>query len=122
MSKPFTPTPQTPAVITANDLRMGHCVWMTQTGWTSEPGQAALFETQGHADLALLEAEAQAHIVVGPYIAQVRVSPNGPEPTHFREAFRRRGPSNYFHGKQAEAANDSSRPSDSLPRNELRHV
>jgi hypothetical protein len=27
---------------------------------------------------------------------------NGPEPTHFREAFRTRGPSNYAHGKQAD--------------------
>ncbi|EDZ40945.1 conserved hypothetical protein [Rhodobacteraceae bacterium HTCC2083] len=26
--------------------------------------------------------------------------PDGPEPTHFREAFRRKGPSNYAHGKQ----------------------
>jgi len=24
-----------------------------------------------------------------------------PEPVHFREVFRTRGPSNYFHGKQA---------------------
>lgn len=122
MSKPFTPTPQTPAVITANDLRMGHCVWMTPMGWTSDPKQAALYETQSHADLALLEAEAQAHIVVGAYIAQVRVGPDGPEPTHFREDFRRRGPSNYFHGKQAEVANVSADPADALPISELRHV
>jgi hypothetical protein len=27
---------------------------------------------------------------------------NGPEPTHFREDFRRTGPSNYFHGKQVD--------------------
>lgn len=122
MSKPFTPSPRTPAVITANDLRMGHCVWMTETGWTADPKQAALFETQGHADLALLDAEAQAHVVVGAYIAQVRIGPSGPEPTHFREDFRRRGPSNYFHGKQAEAANDSSRPVAALTGKERRHV
>jgi len=29
---------------------------------------------------------------------------HGPEPIHFREAFRTRGPSNYAHGKQ-EAGN-----------------
>jgi hypothetical protein len=28
--------------------------------------------------------------------------PDGPEPVHFREAFRTRGPSNYRHGKQAD--------------------
>ena len=31
----------------------------------------------------------------------VTISENGPEPTHFREDFRRTGPSNYHHGKQA---------------------
>ena len=30
---------------------------------------------------------------------------NGPEPTHFREEFRTRGPSNYAHGKQADYLN-----------------
>ena len=34
----------------------------------------------------------------------VRIGPDGPEPAHFREAFRTRGPSNYPHGKQAETA------------------
>jgi hypothetical protein len=28
---------------------------------------------------------------------------NGPQPVHFREEFRRTGPSNYFHGKQEQA-------------------
>jgi hypothetical protein len=41
--------------------------------------------------------------VVGPYLADARPGPNGPEPTHFREAFRTRGPSNYAHGKQERA-------------------
>ncbi len=102
MSKSFTPSTATPAVITANDLRMGHCVWMTEGGWTPEPAKAQLFEDEAIADLALLEAEAQGHIVVGPYLAQARRGANGPEATHFREEFRRRGPSNYFHGIQAE--------------------
>lgn len=108
MSKAFTPSPETPAVITANDLRMGHCVWMTQDGWTADPREAQLFEDKGHADLALLDAEAQGHIVVGAYVAEVRRGPSGPEATHFREEFRRVGPSNYFHGKQADTANDNS--------------
>ena len=33
-----------------------------------------------------------------------KAGPNGPEPGHPREAFRAQGPSNYFHGKQAEDA------------------
>ena len=43
-------------------------------------------------------------LVVGPYLADARSGPNGPEPTHFREEFRTRGPSNYHHGKQADLA------------------
>jgi len=35
----------------------------------------------------------------------VRLGPDGPEPTHFREDFRRTGPSNLFHGKQAGGLN-----------------
>lgn len=102
MSKTFTPTPETPAVITANDLRMGHCVWMLDGGWTADPAKAELFEDGPRAELALLDAEAQGHIVVGAYLAEAKRGQNGPEATHFREEFRRRGPSNYFHGKQAE--------------------
>lgn len=102
MSKSFTPSPKTPAVITANDLRMGHCVWKTEMGWTADPREAQIFEDSGLADLSLLDAEAQGHVVVGPYLAEARRGESGPEATHFREEFRRRGPSNYFHGKQAE--------------------
>ena len=64
------------------------------------------------ADLALLKAVGQSNIVVGPYLIEAKRGPGGPEPTHFREAFRQRGPSNYFHGiqtlkqaKQTEASN-----------------
>lgn len=107
MSKAFVPSPETPAVITANDLRMGHCVWMTDDGWTDDPLAARLYEDKGHAELALLDAEAQGHIVVGPYIAQVKRGPRGPEPTHFREEFRRSGPTNYL---GHDPAHDDVRP------------
>ena len=42
--------------------------------------------------------------LVGAYLAEARMGASGPEPIHFREVFRTRGPSNYAHGKQ-EAAN-----------------
>ena len=48
-----------------------------------------------------MEAEHRQAEVVGPYLADARMGPDGPEPVHFREAFRTRGPSNRFHGKQA---------------------
>ena len=53
----------------------------------------------------LLQAEGQSDEVVGPYLADVAAGDEGPEPTHFREDFRRTGPSNYAHGKQEEAGN-----------------
>ena len=100
MSKAFVPTAAKPGVITANDLREGRNVWMCDDGWTADPARAILFEDEAIADLALLKAVGQSHLVVGPYLAEARRGPNGPEPIHFREAFRQRGPSNYFHGIQ----------------------
>ena len=42
---------------------------------------------------------AVADVVVGAYLADVRFGPDGPEPAHFREAFRAGGPTNRDHGK-----------------------
>ena len=98
MSRRFTPK-----VITANDLFEGDVVWLTADDvWTRAMCQAELIEDEAHAQIRLIEAEAQAHLVVGPYLADAKAGANGPEPTHFREEFRTRGPSNYPHGKQAE--------------------
>ncbi len=66
--------------------------------------EAELIEDEAHAQVRLLDAERQQNQIVGAYLADVAKGPNGPEPTHFREDFRRTGPSNYFHGKQAEVA------------------
>ena len=95
MSKTFLPTSAKPGVITANDLREGHNVWMCEDGWTADPRQATLFEDEAIAELALLRAIGQSDRVVGPYLIEARRGPNGPEPTHFREAFRQHGPTNY---------------------------
>ena len=111
MSKGFIPSSAKPGVITANDLRQGHCVWMRDGGWTADPREAQLFEDEAIAELALLEAMAQGNVVVGPYLAEARRGADGrPEPTHFREAFRRRGPSNYFHGIQADITHTDADP------------
>lgn len=102
MSKGFTLSPATPGVITANDLRKGHCVWMRDGAWTADPREAELFEDEAIADLAMIEAARQANIVVGPYLVEARRSADGlPEPAHFREAFRRSGPT-HRHFQQAE--------------------
>lgn len=95
----------TPKVVTGNALIEGDVIYQTaDDDWTRNLSQAELLTDESEAKLRLLIAEGQPDIVVGPYLADATPGANGPEPVHFREAFRRTGPSNYFHGKQAEAS------------------
>ena len=94
----------TPKVVTANDLLEGDVVYLTADNrWSRRLSRAELITDEAHATIRLLDAQRQANIVVGAYLADARATESGPAPTHFREAFRMRGPSNYAHGKQAEA-------------------
>ncbi|MEP5759559.1 MAG: DUF2849 domain-containing protein [Litoreibacter sp.] len=96
MSKPFTPK-----VVTANALLEGDVIYLTEAdGWSRNLADAEVMTDEAHADLRLIEAHAGD--IVGPYLADVRVTDDGIEPAHFREEFRTKGPSNYLHGKQAE--------------------
>jgi hypothetical protein len=98
MSRAFTPK-----VVTANRLLEGDSVWLTEDDrWSPRLEDAELIEDEAHAAIRLLFAQGQRNTVVGVYLADARPGPKGPEPTHFREAFRTRGPSNYPHGKQVE--------------------
>ncbi|MBF9036603.1 DUF2849 domain-containing protein [Rhodobacterales bacterium HKCCE2091] len=91
----------TPKVVTANALLEGDVVYLTADDrWTRNHSEAELIEDEAHAQIRLLDAEARAGEIVGAYLADAIPGPNGPEPVHFREAFRTRGPSNYPHGKQ----------------------
>ncbi|WP_299350195.1 DUF2849 domain-containing protein [uncultured Shimia sp.] len=93
----------TPKVITANALIEGDVIYMTDAGtWTRDLTDAVLLTDEADADLRLLEAQQQPGEVVGAYLADAQSGPFGPEPVHFREEFRAAGPSNYFHGKQAQ--------------------
>jgi hypothetical protein len=93
----------TPKVVTANALVEGDVVYLTADDrWTRHLAEAELLTDEADADLRLLQAQARADEVVGAYLADMRAGANGPEPAHFREAFRATGPSNRFHGKQAE--------------------
>lgn len=97
------PRPFTPKVITANALLEGDVVYYTADDtWTRHLSEAELLTDEAHAELRLIEASSQQQIAVGVYLADMAAGENGPEPTHFREDFRRTGPSNYAHGKQAE--------------------
>ncbi|MEX0282214.1 MAG: DUF2849 domain-containing protein [Arenibacterium sp.] len=98
MSRPFTPK-----VVTANDLLMGDVVYLTEANeWSPALADAVVLREADKAEEQLNLAAQRAGEVVGVYLADVRVTDNGPEPVHFREDFRRTGPSNYDHGKQAE--------------------
>jgi len=93
----------TPKVVTANALIEGDAVWLTADDlWTRDMREAELLEDEADAAIRLLHAQAQRNVVVGAYLADAKAGRDGPEPTHFREAFRMRGPSNYAHGKQVE--------------------
>ena len=92
-----------PKVVTANRLREGDVVYLTANNlWTPHHHEAELIEDEAHAQLRLLHAAGQKLVVVGAYLADAKAGANGPEPVHFREAFRTRGPSNYVHGKQVD--------------------
>lgn len=95
MSRAFTPK-----VVTANDLTSGDVIYLTVADtWSPQHSQAELLEDEAHAQLRLLDG-ARAKTAVGAYLADAKRGPHGPEPVHFREAFRARSPSNYPHGKQ----------------------
>lgn len=96
MSRAFTPK-----VVTANMLLSGEVVYQTSDDrWSSQHHEAELLTDEADAQVRLLHAESQPGLVVGAYLADARQGARGPEPIHFREVFRTRGPSNYAHGKQ----------------------
>ena len=95
MSKSFTPK-----VVTANDLLKGDVIYQTATGWTRALVDAEILTDEAHADLRLIEGSQQIADVVGVYLMDVALDGTAPQTTHFREAFRAKGPSNYVHGKQ----------------------
>ena len=100
MAKVFTPK-----IVTANDLFEGDVIYLKADGaWSREHGDAALAQAPEQADELLAVAQAQQDVQIGAYLADALIGPDGrPAPVHFREAFRTRGPSNYHHGKQAQA-------------------
>ena len=66
------------------------------------PDQTIVASTLANMASDLDDASTRQHEAVGIYLADMAPADAGPEPTHFREDFRRTGPSNYAHGKQVE--------------------
>lgn len=88
-------------VITASDLLKGDVIYLTADDhWTRQLSKAELITDEAHAQLRLIDAQRQQDRVVGAYLADVAPGQPGPVASHFREAFRATGPSNYPHGKQ----------------------
>ncbi|WP_299870228.1 DUF2849 domain-containing protein [uncultured Roseobacter sp.] len=94
----------TPKVVTANALLEGDVIYQTATGWSRDLAEAEVLTDEADADLRLIDAAQQVDTVVGAYLADVDASGEAPQPTHFREDFRAKGPSNYAHGKQEAAS------------------
>ena len=93
----------TPKILTANDLLEGDAIyWTADQTWSRHFNESLVFAQEEAADAALKTAQSQPHIAVGAYLTDAKEGPNGPEPVHFREVFRTKGPSNYNHGKQVE--------------------
>ncbi len=93
-----------PKVVTGNDVLEGDVIYLqADHSWSRKLSDAMVFTCADYADCALGAAEVQTSKVVGAYLADVDLDKEGEAlPAHFREAFRMTGPSNYFHGKQAE--------------------
>ena len=114
MSRRFTPK-----VVSANHLIEGDAVWLTADDrWTRDMAEAELIEDEAVAQLRLLFAKGQPNTVVGVELVDAAKGSDGPVPTHFREAFRTHGPTNYVLGKRAEGL----RPRGRIPGNETQNV
>ncbi|PWJ10912.1 DUF2849 domain-containing protein [Jannaschia seohaensis] len=95
--------PFIPKVVTANRLIEGDVVYLAADDrWVVSLKEAEIYEDEAVAEARLLDASRQTETVVGVYLADVTPGPDGPEPVHFREAFRASGPTNYAHGKAHE--------------------
>jgi len=94
----------TAQIITANDLFEGDVIYLTQKGsWSRDIAEAHIAHSPEQVETMLDVASGQAGAIVGAYAMNIVTDESGkPAPAHFREEFRTRGPSNYFHGKQAQ--------------------
>ena len=101
------PKPFSPKIVSANDLLVGDVVYLDgDGGWTRTVRTAAVAGDRDAADRLLAIAQAQPGTVVGPYLADVTLGPDGrPVPSHLRERIRDRGPTiRPDLGRQAEGA------------------
>ena len=98
--------PSLPAIVIANDLLDGDVIFLGAAGWEATHRNAAVARTQDEADALLARAQVdfKANRIVDPYLAVVTLQSDGtPEPIHYREKMRTKGPTTRIDlGKQAE--------------------
>lgn len=91
-----------PKVATSNHLTEGDVIYFARPHWTRDLRQATVAQTPQEAEHLLAEAGGFALETVGAALMDVALQNGVPSPNHLREDLRTKGPSNYFHGKQAE--------------------
>lgn len=87
--------PPLPAIVIANDLLSGDVVFLGAEGWLLTHFEAAVATDPASAEALLTRArrDVAANLVVDPYLAEVRIDGAGhPDPVHYREKMRTRGP------------------------------
>ena len=89
-----------PSVATSNHLLEGDVIYFDGGGWTRNLTDAKVARTAEQANELLTKAQNYPLETVGAVLTEVDISTGLPTPNHFREVFRTKGPSNYFHGKQ----------------------
>jgi sulfite reductase (NADPH) hemoprotein beta-component len=95
-----------PQILFASDLRDGEVLFLGASGWSRDHRQASV--ARDSAQALALEARGKADIaanrVVDVYLADVAIGADGaPEPLHYREKMRIKGPSIRLDlGKQAQ--------------------
>ena len=100
--------PTHPQILMASDLRDGEVLFLSAEGWVRDARAAAV--ARDATEAAALEARGKADVaanrVVDVYLADVAVDAGGaPEPLHYREKMRIKGPSvRRDLGKQAQLA------------------
>jgi hypothetical protein len=97
--------PSLPAIVIANDLLSGDVIFLGERGWEPAHRRAAVAHTQDDADALLARAQVdfKANKIVDPYLVAVtRLIDGTPDPIHYREKMRTKGPTTRIDlGKQA---------------------
>jgi hypothetical protein len=91
-------------ILTANYLLSGKVIYLnSEKKWIENSANADVFDNQEDADNALTFADTQIDKIQSAYLIDVALtSDDTPVPISKKELIRAAGPTNYFHGKQAE--------------------